>query len=212
MRKAVQLIDMGSRDSQLVELNPAELMPLPYPYDKPEDQLDIKRLSESQQQRLECSLDGFSALQLPRPQRREEEERLVQSFLAGVKKLFSRDDNGPFLGPLMLRLDYCAKCQTCAEACPVFIASGRQEIYRPTFRSELFRRIIKKYVMPGSRFSRAFHARRRGDLPGYNRGFVAVRQKLLLLLHDGPSKRPALPCFSCLLVAVLLWPILLPNL
>jgi Fe-S oxidoreductase len=48
-----------------------------------------------------------------------------------------------------LRLDYCAKCQACAEACPIYISSGREEIYRPTYRSEVFRRIVKKYVMPG---------------------------------------------------------------
>jgi Fe-S oxidoreductase len=46
-------------------------------------------------------------------------------------------------------MEYCAKCQTCSDACPVFEMSGRQEIYRPTFRSEVFRRIYKKYIKPG---------------------------------------------------------------
>jgi len=35
---------------------------------------------------------------------------------------------------------------TCSEACPVYIASGRQEIYRPSYRSELLRRIKERYI------------------------------------------------------------------
>ncbi|MEW6547679.1 MAG: (Fe-S)-binding protein [Bacillota bacterium] len=156
MPKPITLRDIGNTDGQLVRLDPAEFVPLPHPYDRPDAQPPLRSLTESQRQRLDDSLDGFTALRLPRPQSRQEEEKLVRSFLAGVRRLLSRDDNWTFLGPLMLRLDYCAKCQTCAEACPIFVASGRKEIYRPTFRSELLRRIIKKYVMPGGRIWGAF--------------------------------------------------------
>ena len=50
-------------------------------------------------------------------------------------------------------MDHCAKCQTCSEACPVYETSGRKEIYRPNFRSEVLRRIYRKYVKPGGKLS-----------------------------------------------------------
>jgi Fe-S oxidoreductase len=143
------LRDIGRVRAQLVELDPKRFMPLPYPYNTPDNQFSIKPLTESAQQNLECDLDGTTAIQMPRPKTRAQEEELVRKFIEGLRKLFSADDNWTFLGPLMLRLDYCAKCQTCADACPIYVASGREEIYRPTYRSEIFRRIVKKYVMPG---------------------------------------------------------------
>jgi Fe-S oxidoreductase len=46
----------------------------------------------------------------------------------------------------------CAKCQTCATACPIYNESGKLDIYRPTFRSDILRRLYKKYVKTGGRF------------------------------------------------------------
>jgi Fe-S oxidoreductase len=143
------LRDIGRAPGQLVHLDPERFMPLPYPYNTPESHRPLKPLTESAQQNLECDLDGTSAIQIPRPKSRQEEEELIAKFLSGLRKLFSIDSNWTFLGPLLLRMDCCAKCQNCSEACPVYVASGRQEIYRPTYRSEVFRRIVKKYVMPG---------------------------------------------------------------
>ena len=51
----------------------------------------------------------------------------------------------------MLSLDYCAQCQTCNDACPIYIASGKNELYRPTYRSEIFRRLVNKYLKPGGK-------------------------------------------------------------
>ena len=154
---AISVRDISRPCEQLVQLDPRDLMPLPPPYDDPAALPDIRRLSEAQRQKLEVSLDGFTALGLPRPQTKREEEELVKGFLRGVGRLLSEDDNWTFLGPLMLRLEYCAKCQSCAEACPVFVASGRQEIYRPSYRSELLRRIIRKYFTPGGRLLAGFN-------------------------------------------------------
>ncbi|MHB1130879.1 MAG: (Fe-S)-binding protein [Chloroflexota bacterium] len=149
--------DISEISDQLVELDPKELMPLPYPYDDRDAQADLKQLTEAQKKRLDASLDGFSALQMTLPQTKEEEDEFVRKFVTGVGKLLSEDDNWAFLGPLMLRLDYCAKCQTCAESCQVFTGSGRQEIYRPNYRSELLRRIIKKYYTPGGKLLSRFN-------------------------------------------------------
>lgn len=97
----------------------------------------------------ECSLDGISILNIPRPKNKDEEDKLIQSFLSGLKKLLSDQNNWTFLQPLVLSLEYCAKCQTCSEACPIYLASGKQEIYRPTFRSEILRQIKRKYLDVG---------------------------------------------------------------
>jgi Fe-S oxidoreductase len=106
----------------------------------------IKPLTEDQKSKYDCSLDGLSALRLTRPQSREEEDKLVAGFLSGLKKLLSKEDNWTFLKPLSISLSYCAKCQMCNESCPIYVGSGRQDIYRPTYRSEVLRRLIRRYV------------------------------------------------------------------
>ena len=99
----------------------------------------------------DLSLDGFSDLDVPKPTTPEEQERLVQGFLSGLHKLFDRENNWPFVKNLQLAMDYCVRCQTCSEACHVYLGSGRQEIYRPTFRSEILRRLYQRYVTTGGK-------------------------------------------------------------
>jgi len=138
--------DIGKHpDVPLVTLTGADIMPLPYPCDDM-DSIGPGKLTEHQQQQYEHNLDGIVAVGVPRPRSKAEEDELVQRFLAGLRKLFTREDNWTFLQPLLLSTDFCTKCQTCSDACPVYNASGRQEVYRPTFRSEVFRRLYKRYV------------------------------------------------------------------
>ena len=80
-------------------------------------------------------------------------KKLVGKFLSGLDKLFSRENNWTFLQPLVLTMEHCAKCQTCADSCHIFEASGRNELYRPTFRSEMVRRLYFKYVKHGGLLS-----------------------------------------------------------
>jgi Fe-S oxidoreductase len=98
-------------------------------------------------------LDETRALTLPSPQTAEAEADLVTRFLAGLDKLFSREDNWTFLQPLLLTLEHCARCQTCADVCHIFEASGRKEIYRPTFRTEILRRLYFQHVKGGGLLS-----------------------------------------------------------
>ncbi len=151
--KVLKLNDI-SRDveARLADITVEELIPLPPPYDKNGGSPGIKQLTDDQKTRLVNNLDGFSALALPRPKNKEEEERYVGQFEAGLKKLLRKGDNWTFLQPLLLSLEHCVRCQTCSEACPVYIASGRQEIYRPTYRAEIFRRLINKYARPGGKW------------------------------------------------------------
>ena len=143
--------DFSKLDGNIAALNPENYMKLPYPY---EDWVDppIKDLTDDQKNRLEHSLDGLSAISIPKPQTEKEKEELVAKFLAGLKKLLSKENNWTFLQPLMLSMENCMKCQTCSEECPIYISSGKEEIYRPIFRGEVLRRIINKYLKPGGKF------------------------------------------------------------
>jgi Fe-S oxidoreductase len=145
--KKIRLQDISLfRDEPLVTVTADDLMPLPAPFNQGEKKPPYSPLSESQGKNYETCLDGVSALFLPRPKNREEENVLVEKFLRGLEKLLSRNDNWTFLQPLIQSLESCVRCQTCSEACPVYLASGKQEIYRPTYKSEVLRRIINKYI------------------------------------------------------------------
>jgi Fe-S oxidoreductase len=133
-------------------VDPRALVPLPPPYDQVEQHQPWKPLSEAALARANTLLDGFAALGLPRPATPEKEEQLVQRFIAGLRKLLSAENNWTFLEQLTLSLEHCTRCQTCVEACPIYTESGRQEIYRPTYRSEIFRRLVQKYARPGGKW------------------------------------------------------------
>lgn len=135
--------DLSRPDEQLVKLE--ELMPLPRPYDKPGSEPDFVEVKDAWREKYCASLDGFVAIDtLTRPQTKEEEEEFVRKFLSGLEKLFS-DANRGMLQPLMLSFEYCAKCDTCSNACHIYEASGKNELYRPIFRVEALRKIYKKY-------------------------------------------------------------------
>jgi Fe-S oxidoreductase len=98
-------------------------------------------------------LDDTRVLTLPTPKTKEEEDALVERFLAGLDKLFSERDNWTFLQPLLLTMEHCARCQTCSDACHIFEASGGAEIYRPTYRAEILRRLYFEHVAGGGLLS-----------------------------------------------------------
>jgi Fe-S oxidoreductase len=148
--KKLKLTDIAKKgEEQLSEVDLQELIPLPPPYDKSEDFPPVKQLTEDQQERLVNNLDGFSALALPKPKNKEEEKKFIDQFVSGLKRLLSKEDNWTFLQPLLLSLDYCARCQTCSDACHVYQASGKNDLYRPTYRSEIFRRLVNRYKKSG---------------------------------------------------------------
>jgi len=153
MGKKVSIVDISkNRGEQLAHIGSDDLMLLPFDVGA-DDQ--INPMTEEQRVAVECSLDGVSALNIPKPKNKEEEEELVRKFLDGIEKLLSKENNWTFLLPLTLSLNYCAKCLACSEECPIYLSSGRQDIYRPTYRSEVLRRIIKKYSHhEGGRFSK----------------------------------------------------------
>ena len=114
IKKPVKINDLGKDTKQLVEIDPQELVPLPPPYDKLDDIPKLKELTEDQLQRLDTSLDGFVLVGAPKPANEEEEKEWVEKFLNGLRKLLDKEDNWTFLKPLIVSLEYCAKCQTCS--------------------------------------------------------------------------------------------------
>ncbi len=152
MTKTLRLGDLSKNgDIQLTGVNLDELIPLPPPYDKIEEQSGWREITQEQKARLVCNLDGVVALGLPKPQHEEEEKRYIGRFVSGLEKLLCWENNWTFLQPLLLSIDYCAQCQTCSDACPIYLASGKNDLYRPTYRSEVFRRLVNKYVRPAGK-------------------------------------------------------------
>jgi Fe-S oxidoreductase len=157
MQKNIKINDFSKQIEQLVELDPDDFFPLPPPYDKLEELLPgFKKLNFETKEKYQASLDGVMAAGKERPNSKELEDKVVESFISGLKKLFTRENNWTFLMPLVLSMENCARCQSCNDDCPIYEASGFKEIYRPTFRSEILRRLYFKYVKPGNKLYKKF--------------------------------------------------------
>jgi Fe-S oxidoreductase len=146
MKKRIKPEDISKPSATLSELRKEDFMPLPAPFDQPESTPDFAPLSEKAREDYESSLDDTIALSLPKPKDKQEEDELVAKFLSGLHKLFTKENNWTFLQPLLLSMDHCATCHTCSDSCHIYEASGKNPIYRPAYRSEVFRRLYKKHV------------------------------------------------------------------
>lgn len=165
----VTLQDISREDDQpLIRLDVDELMPMPQPF----EERPITPLKEEARQRYEAALDDTLALSIPKPKSAEEEKALVEKFLRGLEKLFEVENNWTFLQPLLLSMEHCARCQTCSEACHIFVASGRNELYRPTYRSEVLRRLYNKYV------------RKKGLVSAFRSGDIKLNWKAVARLAE----------------------------
>jgi Fe-S oxidoreductase len=138
----LKINDIGKDCEQLTTVDPDCLMPLPGDMEEG----PWEKISDDLKEKYACILDDTCVLNIPRPKTKEEEDSLVEKFLSGMKKLFSKDNNWTFLAMLDTSMEHCAKCNTCAEACHLYEASGGHEMYRPLYKSEIFRRIYKQYV------------------------------------------------------------------
>ncbi len=148
-KKHFRIEDISKADGQWTQVENEDLMPLPPPFDKPGSESEWRELSDDARAKYECGLDNTIILNLPKPKTKEEEAELVKKFLSGLARLFTEEDNWPFLRPLTLSMEHCAQCQTCSEACHIYEASGENPVYRPTCRSEILRRIYFKYLKGG---------------------------------------------------------------
>ncbi|WP_139652669.1 (Fe-S)-binding protein [Raoultibacter phocaeensis] len=152
--KTVRTTDISKKDGLLSGLD--TLATLPAPYDTNGLEPDFKAPKPEWAETNCCSLDGVVALDvMKRPQSKEEEDELIRKFLAGLEKLFL-DANNRYLQPLTLTMDYCAKCNTCSEACHIFQATSGDEIYRPIFRVDVLRKLYKRYFTPSGKLLKGF--------------------------------------------------------
>lgn len=143
--KKLKPADLSKRCERIANLDPKDFMQLPPPFNLDQGP-KIKELSKDQLEMFDASLDGVSAVMIKRPKSKEEEEEIIRRFISGLEKLLSPHDNWTFLQVLHHSLEYCVRCQLCNEFCPIYLASGKNEIYRPTYRSEILRSLIDKYV------------------------------------------------------------------
>jgi len=148
-KDSLTIKDIGKNCDQLTTVDPDCLMALPGNIEEG----PWEKISDDLKEKYACILDDTCVLNIPRPKTKEEEDALVEKFLNGMEKLFSRENNWTFLAMLDTSMEHCAKCNTCAEACHLYEASGGHEMYRPLYKSEVFRRIYKQYVKK-EKFSR----------------------------------------------------------
>jgi Fe-S oxidoreductase len=150
MSNSKSVKDMGRKDSPPTTVRLEDQVPLPPPFDK--DVPPFAPLNEQSTERYECDLDDTIACSIPKPKTSQEEEELVNKFLSGLRKLFTPQDNWTFLQPLLMTMEHCARCNTCAESCHIYEESGNLDVYRPAYRSEVLRRIYYKYVKNASKW------------------------------------------------------------
>ena len=140
--KDISFEEFATKDGQLASVDVATLKKLPAEYpDHP-----WAPITDAQRAETCFLLDETSILNIPMPKTPAEEVALVNNFLNGMRKLFTPENNWTNLAMLDTSMDYCAQCNSCAEACHLFEATNGHELYRPNFRSEIFRRIYNKYV------------------------------------------------------------------
>ncbi|MEG2172467.1 MAG: (Fe-S)-binding protein, partial [Desulfovibrionaceae bacterium] len=142
MKKDLDFKDFSSIEGQMttVELNDIPNLPID------EEKHTWTPFTDAQKENTCCILDDVMVLNIPKPKTPAEEEALVNKFLEGMRKLFTVDNNWTFLPMLETSMDYCAQCNSCSDACHLYEASGHHDMYRPNFRSEIFRRIYKQYI------------------------------------------------------------------
>ena len=139
---SLNITDVSKDTDRLTTVLVEDLMPLPGDFPATQPGPIPAAITDN----FVCILDDLQVLPIPKPKNRQEEEELVNKFLNGMRKLFNKESNWTFLNLLDMSVEYCAKCHTCSEACHLYEASGGNEMYRPNFRSEIFRRIYRKYI------------------------------------------------------------------
>ena len=143
MTSNLKLTDISTKEGQLIEYDLNDIPDLPLDIEK----LPCKPFSDKMKEDYACDLlDGVSVLNIPRPKNALEEQELVDKFLSGMRKLFSTENNWTFVNMLEASMDTCAQCNSCSEACHLYEMSGGHTMYRPNFRSEIFRRIYHQYI------------------------------------------------------------------
>ena len=151
MKRRVSIKSISKGDEALAKVEIQDQKPLPPPYDKMDTEPEFKPLTDAARKKY-VVVDDTIALNIPIPETPEQEAELVDKFLSGMRKLFTPENNWTFLQQLQLTVEHCASCHTCSDSCHIYEESGRNPIYRPTYRAEVFRRIYRKYIQGKSKW------------------------------------------------------------
>ena len=120
-------------------MQPHKLIPLPPPYDDLSSLPPRKAVTAKGSVPVDTSRDGFSALGRDfRKRLRTKIVSLPHSCRVSTNSSTRQQLDVPEAASALARP--LRLCQTCTEACPIYEASGHDEVYRPTFRSAVFRR------------------------------------------------------------------------
>jgi len=137
MKEPQSVKDIAKNSGEpLARIEALEQIPLPPPFDKIDEEPPFAQLTDEEREKF-VVLDDTIAVNIVKPESKEEEDRLVKGFLSGLEKLMTVEDNWTFLQPFEMSMEHCAHCQTCSDACPIYEESGENELYRPMYRSEL---------------------------------------------------------------------------
>ena len=83
----VRVEDIGKHpDEPLSPVRLQDLVPLPPPYDKFDEETEWKEIKDTVKDGLVCNLDGVVASPLPKPKDAAEEKEYVDKFIAGLKR------------------------------------------------------------------------------------------------------------------------------
>ena len=113
MNRQLKITDISRAQGQMVQIDEQDLPP---------QRLDIQFLpwkpyTEEQKKSFACLLDEVNVLNIPVPQSKAEEEDLVNRFLNGMRKLFTKENNFTCLPMLETSMDNCVQCNSCSAAC-----------------------------------------------------------------------------------------------
>ena len=104
MKDNLQLTDVSTAEGQMVSIDLKDIPELPVDMAT----MPWKPFTEEQKAETACILDDVCVLNIPKPKSKEEEEELVNKFLTGLRKLFSKENNWTFLPMLETSMDYLA--------------------------------------------------------------------------------------------------------
>ncbi len=86
MKQPDSVKDIAKNPGQpLAQINPLEQIPLPPPFDKLDEEPPFAQLSDAAREKY-VVLDDTIAVNIPKPETKEEEDRLVNGFLSGPRK------------------------------------------------------------------------------------------------------------------------------
>jgi len=108
MKSPNSIKDISKGDGPLARVDITDQIPLPPPYDKLNEEPQIDPLDEKVAEDMVC-LDDTVVVNIPKPKTKEEEEKLVNLFLSGVRKSVTAENNWTFLQQLTMSFEHCAK-------------------------------------------------------------------------------------------------------